>query len=106
MRINWLDRLVLGNRDPYHPVPLLRFIRLQYAWTTSMMIVVAFVGFLWFSAQQQTRRECLSRNQQTRVSRQVLDQLVAANKADGTSNSERVWRQWADLSHRTPPPRC
>jgi hypothetical protein len=106
MRINWLDRLVLGGRDPYQPVDLLRFVRLQYAWATSMLIVVCFVGFLWWSAGAQNHRDCLARNQQNRTSRQVLSQLIAANKADGDTNAERVWRQWAELAARSPLPRC
>lgn len=106
MRPNWLDRLVLGGRDPYRPVYLLRFVRLQYAWATSMMVVVCFVGFLWWSVQAQTRHDCLQRNQQSLVSRRVLGQLAEANKADGDVNSEMVWRQWAEVAARSPLPRC
>jgi hypothetical protein len=96
----------LAGRDPYRPVYLLRVVRLQVAFVVSIVIVLAFNGFLYFSIQQRAHDVCVQRNHSTVVSRQVLDQLVEATRADGSTNASAVWAQWARLSRATPLPKC
>jgi hypothetical protein len=106
MRVNWLDRWLLAGRDPYRPVYLLRVVRLQVAFAVAIVIVLAFNGFLFYSLQQRTHDNCVQRNRSAIVSRQVLDQLVAATHADSDANAEEVWRQWRTVSRQTSLPKC
>jgi hypothetical protein len=106
LRANWLDHWLLAGRDPYKAVSLLRFIRLQMAFIASMLIVVAYGGFLWYSAQQARHDDCVQRNQRTVLSVKVLDQAAAASRADGDSNMAQVWAQWARASRESPLPKC
>lgn len=106
MRENWLDRWVLAGRDPLRPVHLLRFIRLQYAFAVSMVVVLCFNGFLYFSIQQRAHADCTDRNARAALSVRVLEQMSAASRADGDGNQAAVWTQWATVSRQAPNPHC
>jgi hypothetical protein len=106
LRPNRLDELLLRGRDPYRPAVLLRVIRLQVAFIVSVLILAAFVGFLFWSAQQTAQRNCAQRNQRTEVSTQILGQAADAAHADGDANLEMVFRQLAKATREAPLPKC
>lgn len=106
LRPNWLDERILAGRDPWRPVYLLRFVRLQVAFIIAVAILALFTGFLWFSAQQRAHEACRLRNQRAEITTRVLDQAALAARADGDKNQQAVYSQLAKASRETPLPRC
>ena len=101
--INAVDRLLLRGRDPYRPVYLIRFVRLQYALLAAVLIAVVGVGYIAWAGQQKAHRVCLQRNQSSVVYREALNGLADAAAAKGDRRSAAIFKA---LAPTTPLPDC
>lgn len=92
LRVNWFDRKILGKRDPWRPVALLRFERLRWTVVLAILVGLLFSGMIALAGQSKSYRNCIQRNESALRYRADLDRRAQLAHNQKQYRDEAIYR--------------